>query len=438
MSRLILYGRGLIAEEYARYLEAQGRGADIAAFAVTKMNGQGEIYCGRPCMEIEKAIEMYPEAEVHLSLQEKYHQEVLNLLKELGREPKEIIGLHRMTELLGEQGLKQISQSCTNLTVQRNPHDYSMLELFSPEHPEQKFTFYPMTQVPLSLEDLSKIQKTVSDFYGDNAASRSYLLRFRGREVREAGGLPGQGTASAVEEGQCQLYIAMATSLKDAKVTQGNLPYYIQPVLGGAITHNEPRSEEICYDDEEPVNISSHNLFYSELTVAHWLWQKAPEAKYLGLCHYRRHFVLTEEIQSAIAKGTIDVFLTTPRLTFPTVHTYFANLPVTTMDEQDYNLMLKLIQEEDSKLAKYAQDFLEGQIHFPNNMVIAKRDIYLDYCSFMFKVLQGMQEHYERNWIARPDRYLGYVGELLTTVYFAWHREKYRIAYIDYKLLREV
>ena len=85
----------------------------------------------------------------------------------------------------------------------------------------------------------------------------------------------------------------------------------------------------------------------------------------------------------------------------------------------------------------FRKDFLEGQIHFPNNMVIAKRDIYLDYCNFMFKVLQGMQEHYKETETPRPDRYLGYVGELLTTVYFAYHREKWRTIFIDYRLLKE-
>ena len=430
MGKLILYGRGLIAEEYCRYLEGQGRGAEIVAFAVTSMNGQGESYCGRPCLEIGKALAMFPEAEVHLSLQEKYHAEVINLLKEMGRTPGEIIGLHRMTELLGEQGLKEISTACPELTVRRNPYDYSMLEITSKDQPKKRCTFYPMTQVPLSEEDLEHIRDY---FWEDN------------------------------------LYIAMATSQKDAKVSRENLPAYVHPVLGGAASYIGLRSREMEYDDEVhtvPVNghssppiegrgtaaggggvsatapcgqnLSTYNHLYSELTVAHWLWKKAPRANYLGLCHYRRHFVLTEEIRQAMAEGTVDVLLTTPRLTFPNVHKYFATLPVTTMDEQDFQLMLRLMEQEDSELAKFSKDFLEGQIHYPNNMVIAKRDIYLDYGNFMFKVLQGMQEHYERKNISRPDRYLGYVGELLTTVYFSYHRRKWRTGFIDYRLLKEV
>lgn len=399
MSKLILYGRGLIAEEYCRYLEGQGRGADIVAFAVTGMDGQGKSYCGRPCLEIGEALERFPQAEVHLALQEKYHGEVLALLGQRGREPREIVGLHRMTELLGEQGIEEIRRACPELTVQRNPHDYSMLEISSPGQPGRRATFYPMTQVPLGQEDLSHIR----EYFREDL-----------------------------------LYVAMATSAKDAKVTRDNLPEYVHPVLGGAAAHEGYRSRELAYDDELEGNISRYNHLYSELTVAHWLWQKAPKVKYLGLCHYRRHFVLTEEVRRALAEGTVDVLLTTPRLTFPNVHRYFAELPVTTMDEGDFQLMLRLIEREDSEMAKFSKDFLEGQIHYPNNMVIANREIYLGYCQFLFKVLQGMQEEYARENTARPGRYLGYVGELLTTVYFAYNRRRWRTEHIDYELLKEL
>lgn len=399
MGKLILYGRGLIAEEYCRYLEGRGRGREVAVFAVTSLNGQGATYCGRPCMEIGEALANFPEAEVHLALQEKYHDEVIALLKDLGRSPREIIGLHRMTELLGEQGLREISAACPELTATRNPYDYSMLEITSREQPGKRYTFYPMTQVPLREEDLEHIR---TYFHEEN------------------------------------IYVAMATSVKDAKVSRENLPNYVHPVLGGAAAYDGPRNEEIEYDDELTGNISRHNNLYSELTVASWLSQKAPQAKYLGLCHYRRHFVLTEELKKKLAEGTVDVLLTTPRLTFPTVHAYFASLPVTTMDELDYENMLSFIESEDSELAKFSRRYLERQIHSPNNMLIARREIYLEYCRFMFTVLQGMQKKYEEEGIARPDRYLGYVGELLTTVYFAYHMGKWRTEYIDYQLLKEI
>ena len=414
---LILYGRGLIAEEYFRYLSHQGRAEEVVCFAVTALSNQGNTYCGKPCLEIEAVLAKFPKADIHLSLQEKYHGEVISLLEKLGRKPKQVVGLHRMTELLGEQGIKEINAACPELTVGRNPYDYSMLEIFPHQHPEKKFTFYPMTQVPLSEEDVRNLRKTVMQ-----GGAESLPFEEKGAAARMTD----------------EVYLAMATSQKDAKVSLEDLPDYIHPVMGGAAAYDGPRTAEMAYDDEEADNISPYNSLYSELTVAHWLWKKAPRANYLGLCHYRRHFVLTEEIRQALVEGTVDVLLTIPRLTFPNVHKYFTTLPVTTMDEQDFQLMLRLMEQEDSELAKFSKDFLEGQIHYPNNMVIAKRDIYLDYGNLMFKVLQEMQAHYAREGISRPDRYLGYVGELLTTVFFAYHRETWRTVFIDYRLLKEI
>ena len=396
MSKLILYGRGLIAEEYCRYLEGQGKGADIAAFAVTKLEGQGEEYCGRPCLEIREAIKIYPEADVHLALQEKYHQEVLALLKELGRTPKEIIGLRRMTELWGEQAMKQIAAGCPELLVKRSDQDYSTLEIASKAQPTEKFTFYPMCQVPLSEQDLANI--------------RAYVQREN-------------------------IYIAMAASGKDAKVSQESLPEYIHPVLGGAAAYEGERSQEMEYDDEESDNISCYNDLYSELTVAYHLWKKAPRAKYLGLCHYRRYFVLTYEVKVALAEGRIDVLLPHPRITVPDVRTFFTELPVTYTDKLDYETMLEFIGKRDEKMASFAEVFFSGQIQFPNNMVIARREIYLRYCSFLFGVLQDMQACYQERNIVRQKRYLGNVGEMLTALYFAYHKDKWRTDFIDYKLL---
>jgi len=331
VSQLIIYGRGLIAEEYVRYLEGQGYGTDVAAFTVTKMNGQGKTYCGRPCIEIQEAIKRYPEADIHLALQEKYHREVIDLLNELDKTPKEIIGLHRMTELLEEQGIREISVACPELTVQRNPHDYSMLELFPHQHPERKFTFYPMTQVPLSEADVRNLRETVAQ--------------------GEAESLPLEGKMAAARLTD-EVYIAMATSQKDARVSQDNLPAYVHPVMGGAAAYDGPRTAEMAYDDEEADNLSPYNTLYSELTVAHWLWKKAPKANYLGLCHYRRHFVLTEAIKAALSAGLIDVLLPRPRLTFPSVRVFFTERSVGHMERLDYETMMTLLGERDAKMEK--------------------------------------------------------------------------------------
>ena len=86
-------------------------------------------------------------------------------------------------------------------------------------------------------------------------------------------------------------------------------------------------------------------------------------------------------------------------------------------------------------MAEFAATFLKGQVHFPNNMLIARTEIYLQYGAFIFGVLQDLERSYEQEGIVKPNRYLGYIGELLTTIFFMYHRSKFIIWYLDYRLL---
>ena len=430
---IIIYGRGLIAGEYCRYLEIRGMGAAIAAFAVTKRDGQGESYCGRSCLTIEEALARYPKADIHLALQEKYHAEVLALLKDYGKAAAEIIGLRRMTELWGEQAIREIRAALPELTVRRSPYDYSVLEISSGENPGEIFTFYPMAQVPLSEEDLRHIREYACGRAGlpalqEGTAGICPLAPEEGKG--------GKGAEPRVNLHGEDLYIAMATSPKDARVRRTDLPEFIHPVLGGAAVSGVPCPAGMAHDDDGP-SISRYNDLYSELTVAYWLWQKAPRARYLGLCHYRRHFVLTHAARAALAAGTADVLLTRPRLTLPSVRAFFTELPVSHTDGLDYATMLELLERQNQDMADFAGRFFAGQVQYPNNMVIAKREIYLDYCKWMFAMLQGMQEHYRERRVDRPARCLGNVGEMLTAAYFAYHRSRWRTGVIDYRLLEQ-
>ena len=414
--QIILYGRGVIAEEYFRYLSCQGRDSEVVCFAVTSLGGQGAVYCGKPCLEVDEALTRYPVAGIVLTLQEKFHAEVIACLREKGREPQDIIGLRRMTELLGKAGREQIKKALPHLEIWQSPHDYSM-QLIKRADSDNIFSFYPMTQVPLLPEDLALLDKAVENF----------------ADWWGTGLYQGKGQAGSDLEEE-DLFLAEATYAEAAKVAQAIRPTYMHTVMGGAAQLAGERLPGIRYDDEGE-NISRHHPLYSELAVIYWLSKNAPKARYLGLCHYRRHFLLTEEVIAGLKSGDVDVILTPPRLTFPTVEKCFVDSAFSNICREDYELMLKLIEDRDKDCADFASGFLQGQIHFPNNMVIAKREIYTDYAEFMFSILEEMRKRYEEKNIERPVRCLGYLGELLTTIYFAYHRQEWQTAFADYKLL---
>ncbi len=416
--QIIIYGAGLNAQEYARFLARQGRSGDIRCFAVTRRDGLSETLCGKPLLSIEEAAKRYPKAGIHVALQEKYHEEVRETLRGLGREAEKYIGLRAMTRLLGDEALQELSVAFPAISVERKPKDYSMLYL-SPRTEQWKlYEFYPMTQVPLSEADLRNLKRAVEE--GHDEIFGSYP---KAPVLRERNG------------GEPSLFLAMASSRKDAPVSwKGSLPPYLHRVVAGAADFREPREEGAFYDDAGE-NISEKNPFYSELTVTYWLWKNAPAAEYLGLCHYRRHFRLDRETLRKLQAGEVDFLVPRPRLTFPSVRRYFSELPVTSMTGEDYEVLMEMIRCKNAEDAELAERIFEGNIHFPNNMLIARRDMFGEYSRWIFEILEAVDEEWERRRMKRPPRCMGYLGELLTTLFLAKRHEKYSIEYVDYELL---
>ena len=62
-------------------------------------------------------------------------------------------------------------------------------------------------------------------------------------------------------------------------------------------------------------------------------------------------------------------------------------------------------------------------------MLIARKEILDDYCAWLFPILARIEERSEPKGNERKDRYLGYIGENLTTLYFRHHRNDLNIVH---------
>ena len=93
--------------------------------------------------------------------------------------------------------------------------------------------------------------------------------------------------------------------------------------------------------------------------------------------------------------------------------------------------MLRALRETAPEyLAAYEKAIADGEQFFYNfNMLIAKAEIFDDYCNFLFTVLERTEELTTPKGWERADRFVGYLGENLTTIYFLKNREKIKIVY---------
>lgn len=86
--------------------------------------------------------------------------------------------------------------------------------------------------------------------------------------------------------------------------------------VGAALT--DRRIYEGVATDCEGDNISDRNQQFCELTGLYWVWKHARE-DYVGLVHYRRHFILPKDWVQRMEDHGLDVILPVPLYVSPSL-----------------------------------------------------------------------------------------------------------------------
>lgn len=428
MKEIILYGAGPVAEKLCRYILRTWPENRVVCFAVTDAQGQKGFLDNIRVCPVEEALSKFPGAEIWVAAQEKHHAGMSSVLNTLNRTPARTFGFQEVSELLKQECIRQIQENCDGIAVEEDEKDYSMLSIYT-EGGTNLFKLFPMTAAPLGEAELQYLHsgRLSCDF------------------MRLYGAYPSAPQADQADSlGEKKLYVGAASSGRDQPL-RGELetgPWLKRVFCGAAALDKGKKAElrrtsgnEIFFDDEGE-NISPDNSNCSELTATYWLWKNVTDYDYLGVCHYRRRFVLDSRIQSLIGSGEVDVILPTPRLTFPPVKEFFLDRSMTSMSDLDLELMLRGIERLGGDWMDCAQKLLGAYFHVPNNMVIAKQEVFSEYCGWLFSILLDIDAYYKGQGIIRHDRYLGYIGEILTSLFFAYYHEKYKMAFCEYRLLK--
>ncbi len=204
--------------------------------------------------------------------------------------------------------------------------------------------------------------------------------------------------------------------------------YFIPIQVGAKLT------TERIYDltDDIGETISDRNFNYCECTALYWAWKNQWEnsSDYIGLRHYRRKLDITEEQLKKLKSNRIDMVLMAP--------TYLSNISkhfaVCTKNQNDWMVMKEAI----GKLyPEYSDSFtiLEKQ-HFlcQCNMFVMKRNLFDNYCEFLFSILVYIENYYNSQ-MERNDRYLGYLAEVLLSLYAIHNFKELNIAYADMQMV---
>ena len=235
--------------------------------------------------------------------------------------------------------------------------------------------------------------------------------------------------------------IALSLS-KDGKISEPDYQWMLNNTIG----------------DNTGENISSDNRYYSECSVLYWAWKnynKLGNPDYIGLMHYRRHFIFNEEYflntpknkwenalgfvtelvqdeeyQSKI--GLTDENIRTACLNYDIVVSKDSKLElldgrnlredyintISGVKVKDFDLMIDIVKNDYPKY--YNEEKINGHSKSLYQMFIMRKDLFFEYCEFLFGVLFKIQSQVDfSDYSVNGRRTLGYLAEDLLSM-FVW------------------
>lgn len=212
------------------------------------------------------------------------------------------------------------------------------------------------------------------------------------------------------------------------------------------------RLEGAVYDDDGRDNLSRLNAAYCELTGLYWMW-KNDTSDYVGLFHYRRYLTLKKRCflprmndcqQFYYGGGITDRFIRQMGFDgkeerfirqFDIIIPQCSNLKRCHMDsfydlykragyqkELDYTISVLLKKYPECK--KYVDMCKNGSKGYHCNMFIMKRDLFEEYCEWLFLVIDEIYDTIKKidTEVDKP-RLIGYIAEFLTGVFMIRKKE---------------
>ncbi len=93
--------------------------------------------------------------------------------------------------------------------------------------------------------------------------------------------------------------------------------------------------------------------------------------------------------------------------------------------------MRQVLRECETDDMAEIEAILKSPYLYNYNMLIARREVFNDYCSWIFPLLKKITDRCEKEDRERLPRYVGRIGEVLTSLYFMMNKRKWQIAHAE-------
>ncbi len=228
--------------------------------------------------------------------------------------------------------------------------------------------------------------------------------------------------ASKSNNKKCRVFVAKSHVDKPLKVDVDANCWEEDIQVGASLTDKE--ISEI--KDNTGKNISEKNRQYCELTALYWIWKNVSD-EFVGLCHYRRRFQLSEMDIKKLIDSDIDAVLTVPVLNVPDVVTMYRKNHI----YEDWKKMTEVISERGPEYLNSLEYIEKSHFYIPYNMFIMRKNVLDKYCEWLWPILEECEKRCGVKEDRYQNRYIGFLAERLMSVYFYHHRYDLKVVFAD-------
>ncbi|MFT9424781.1 MAG: DUF4422 domain-containing protein [Acetobacter syzygii] len=200
--------------------------------------------------------------------------------------------------------------------------------------------------------------------------------------------------------------------------------------------------------DDTGENISKKNPSYCEMTGVYWAWKNDRQSEYIGFMHYRRFLDFSSSAQKrdTTLGGTgigrlDDDFLNNCGLTRQNMAQVLAQcegvipepfnvkgIGYKTLEDQyrgtkghhikDFMAAKSVIHDLYPDDVVFFEKMASGSLLYPCNIFVFKRDLFLEYCAWVFPILEEVEKRIDTSGYNQQEkRVIGYLSERLFTAF---------------------
>lgn len=211
----------------------------------------------------------------------------------------------------------------------------------------------------------------------------------------------------------------------------------------------------MLHDNDGEDNISDLNGMYCELTAQYWAWKNI-KADYYGFMHYRRYFSLNsallpedcfgnvcleeindknvkllglndENIEKVVSQYDVITLIPNNIKKLGDVKTVYEHAQKESPYHriEDLKEIMSIISEKYPNFKDAMKKYLSSEEGYFCNMYILRRDIFEDYCSWLFDILETHRKSKDfYDYSVDEYRVSGFWAERLWGIYYTYLKEK--------------